>query len=384
MARAIASNALTILIVLLAAAAGMIAWGQRQYAGPGPMGAGICLRVPSGASMKSVSQDLSSLGAISSDTIFRLGVAYSDRGSDLKAGSFLIPAGESMAGIVDAITASGRSTCGTDINYRIGVLTAEMVVRDLDPQTQEYVDLVRYAPATEPTPDALAGIMAEPSTQFRVTLAEGVTSWQVAESLKLAPFLSGEIAAVPSEGALAPDSYEVPRNTDREAILTRMEQRQAAILSDLWAARQDGLPLETPEEALTLASIVEKETAVPEERGTVASVFVNRLEQGMRLQTDPTVIYGVTEGKGSLGRGLRQSELRRATPYNTYVIAGLPPTPIANPGRDSIRAALNPEQTDYVFFVADGSGGHAFAETLDEHNENVRRWRAIEAERASE
>ena len=133
-----------------------------------------------------------------------------------------------------------------------------------------------------------------------------------------------------------------------------------------------------------MASIVEKETGVAEERRQVASVFVNRLNQGMRLQTDPTVIYGVTNGQGALGRGLRQSELRRETPYNTYVIEGLPPTPIANPGKAAIEAAMNPDTTDYIFFVADGTGGHAFAETLDEHNRNVAKWREIEAERANQ
>ena len=163
-----------------------------------------------------------------------------------------------------------------------------------------------------------------------------------------------------------------------------MEENQAQILAELWQARAEGLPFDTPEEAMVLASIVEKETGVPEERRQVASVFVNRLERGIRLQTDPTVIYGVTNGQGALGRGLRQSELRRETPYNTYVIDGLPPTPIANPGRASIEAALNPDATDYLYFVADGTGGHAFAETLAEHNENVARWRAIEAERAKQ
>jgi UPF0755 protein len=146
----------------------------------------------------------------------------------------------------------------------------------------------------------------------------------------------------------------------------------------------DGLPIETPEEALVLASIIEKETSVPEERRRVAAVFVNRLRQGMRLQTDPTVIYGVTNGQGVLGRGLRQSELQRETPWNTYVISGLPPTPIANPGLDSLLAALDPEDSDYIFFVADGTGGHAFARTLDEHNRNVAVWRRIERERAAQ
>jgi UPF0755 protein len=160
-----------------------------------------------------------------------------------------------------------------------------------------------------------------------------------------------------------------------------MAARQARTLADLWAGRAEGLPYASPEEALVMASIIEKETGVAEERGQVASVFVNRLRQGMRLQTDPTVIYGVTRGEGVLGRGLRQSELRRATPWNTYVIEGLPPTPIANPGRASIEAALNPDTTPFLFFVADGTGGHAFAETLAAHNENVARWRAIERAR---
>jgi UPF0755 protein len=163
-----------------------------------------------------------------------------------------------------------------------------------------------------------------------------------------------------------------------------MAARQAAVMEELWAQRAEGLPYDTPEEAMIMASIVEKETSVPEERRRVAAVFVNRLQQGMRLQTDPTVIYGVTKGEGVLGRGLRQSELRRETPWNTYVIDGLPPTPIANPGRLSIEAALNPEESDYLYFVADGTGGHAFARTLAEHNENVARWRQIERERGQE
>ena len=151
-----------------------------------------------------------------------------------------------------------------------------------------------------------------------------------------------------------------------------------------WAARAPDLPLASPEELLTLASIVEKETGVAEERPLVASVFVNRLRRGMRLQTDPTVIYGITKGEGTLGRGLRASELATATPYNTYAIAGLPPTPIANPGRAAIEAAANPEESDYLYFVADGTGGHAFARTLDEHNANVAAWRRIEAQRVAE
>jgi UPF0755 protein len=163
-----------------------------------------------------------------------------------------------------------------------------------------------------------------------------------------------------------------------------MEDAQSIRLQEAWENRADDAPVETPEEALILASIIEKETGVAEERPLVASVFANRLRQGIKLQTDPTVIYGITKGEGVLGRGIRQSELRRETPWNTYVIDGLPPTPIANPGKAAIEAALNPDESDYIFFVADGTGGHAFAVTLDEHNANVARWRKIEAERANQ
>jgi len=157
-----------------------------------------------------------------------------------------------------------------------------------------------------------------------------------------------------------------------------MEAKQTKILDDAWAGRDEGLPLKTPQDALILASIIEKETGVADERRTIAQVFINRLEKGIRLQTDPSVIYGVTKGEGPLGRGLRVSELKKETPWNTYVIDGLPKTPICNPGKASIEAAVHPDGSKYLYFVADGSGGHAFAETLAEHNKNVAKWRAIE------
>ena len=193
--------------------------------------------------------------------------------------------------------------------------------------------------------------------------------------------LTGEPGERPAEGLLAPDSYEVTPGTTRLSLLEEMQARQQTRLTDAWLTREDGLPISSPMELLTLASIIEKETAVAEERGQVASVFVNRLNQGIRLQTDPTVIYGITRGQGTLGRGIRQSELRRETPWNTYVIDGLPPTPIANPGLAALEAAANPDETAYIFFVADGTGGHAFAETLAEHNRNVAAWREIERSR---
>jgi UPF0755 protein len=382
--RSLASNALTLFVVILAALAGLIAWGQRQYTAPGPLAEAICFEVPRGATMARVSAELEAQGAISNAAIFRIGADYEERSESLKFGSYLIQPGASMQEIVAAMTVAGRSTCGVEVNFRIGVTAAEVVVRELDPATNRFEERLKFAPGVDETPPDYAALTAGADVRFRVTLAEGVTSWQVVEELGQADFLTGEIAALPPEGSLAPDSYEVERGTDRGQLIAEMQARQRRIIDELWPARAAGLPFDTLEEALILASIVEKETGIAEERPLVASVFVNRLRTGMRLQTDPTVIYGITQGRGVLGRGLRQSELRAETPYNTYVIDGLPPTPIANPGRLSIAAALNPAETDYLFFVADGSGGHAFAATLEEHNRNVARWRAIEAERAAQ
>jgi UPF0755 protein len=334
--------------------------------------------------MGAVSRDLVEQGALSNGALFRMGADYAKKSGQLKAGNFLIQPETSMEAIIETITRSGRSTCGTELNYRIGVLRPSVVVREFDPATGRYEDVMSFVPGQEDAPPDYEAVAAAPDVRFRVTLSEGVTSWEVVEALKAASFLEGALDAVPAEGSLAPDSYEVRRGDDRAELIAQMESRQTRILADLWAARQQDVPLQSPQEALVLASIVEKETAVAEERGQVASVFVNRLNQGIRLQTDPTVIYGITNGQGTLGRGLRRSELRGATPYNTYVIDGLPPTPIANPGVESIRAALNPDDTDFLFFVADGTGGHAFARTLAEHNSNVAKWRAIERARAQE
>ena len=382
--RSIASNALTLFVVLLVALAGLLAWGREEFAGPGPLEQSICFRVERGASLSAVSRALEEQGAVSDARIFRIGADYSGKADGLKFGSYLVLPGQSMAQILDSLTAGGLSTCGREVNFRISVASAEVVLRELDPATNRYVEVVAFDPATAAAPAEYLDVAEADDIRWRVTLAEGVTSWQVVEALKRAEFLTGEVAEVPPEGTLAPDSYEVERGADRAGLLALMAERQAATLAERWATRAEGLPYETPEEALIMASIVEKETGVAEERRQVAGVFVNRLRLGMRLQTDPTVIYGVTRGEGVLGRGLRQSELRRETPWNTYVIDGLPPTPIANPGRLSIEAALNPDTTEYLYFVADGTGGHAFARTLEEHNENVARWRAIERERGEE
>ncbi len=381
--RSIASNALTFLVVALFLFGGALLWAQNEYNAQGPLEAPICLEVPRGSNMRGVSADLAEDRAVSSPLIFRLGADYTDKTQELKAGSFLVPEGASMAEIVDIVTRGGASTCGTEVVYRIGITRATVQVREIDPATGRYEERANFDPAEGAAPEIYAEVKQAGDTRYRIALAEGVTSWQVVEELKQIDVLAGEVD-VPAEGSLAPDSYEIAPEDTRASVVERMQQRQEVILAQAWANRASGLPLESPREALILASIIEKETGGPEERRDVASVFVNRLEKGMRLQTDPTVIYGITEGQGVLGRGLRQSELRRETPWNTYVINGLPPTPIANPGRASIEAALDPAETDYIYFVArtlDPRDGHNFAVTLDEHNENVAAYRALEAQR---
>ncbi len=377
--RSIASNALTLFIVILIAMAAVVAWGRNEFIAAGPLPDAICLEVERGASLSAVSRNLEERGAITDARIFRIGAEYADRAGDLKFGSYMVPAKASMSQVLEAITASGKSTCGRDLNYRIGITKADVVLSALDLTSNSYTEVARFDAGVDPLPPEYLEVSDDPALVFRITVAEGVTSWQIVDALKKADFLQGPLETVPPEGSLAPGSYEVERGAERGTLITQMTEKQSAILADAWASRAEGLPYDTPEEALIMASIVEKETGIAEERARVASVFINRLQQGMRLQTDPTVIYGITKGEGVLGRGLRQSELRRETPYNTYVIDGLPPTPIANPGAEAIKAAVNPDQTDYLFFVADGSGGHAFATTLEEHNANVAAWRKIEA-----
>ncbi len=378
--RSVASNALTLFIVLLVVASGLLAWGRQAYTGPGPLAEAICFEVEKGASLGQVSRGLQSEGAVSDARIFRMGANYSAKAGALKFGSYLLTPKASMEQVLAALTEGGQSTCGREVNFRISVASAEVVLRELDPATSRYVEVVKFDPAVDAVPVQYLDVAEASDLRWRVTLAEGVTSWQVIDALKRADFLEGTIDAVPPEGSLSPDSYEVDRGSARADLIKAMTERQAATLAELWDDRAEGLPYDTPQEALIMASIVEKETGIPQERKQVASVFINRLREGMKLQTDPTVIYGLTKGEGLLGRGLRQSELRRETPWNTYVIDGLPPTPIANPGRLSIEAALNPDTTPFIFFVADGSGGHAFAETLAQHNENVAKWREIEAQ----
>jgi len=212
----------------------------------------------------------------------------------------------------------------------------------------------------------------------RVTLAEGLTSQEMMALLGEAEGLEGEVADTPPDGSLLPDTYHYSLGDERGEIVERMTKAMETVLASLWEQRAPDLPITSPEEAVILASIVEKETAVPEERARVAAVFVNRLRKGMRLESDPTVVYGLTGGTGPLGRRLYRNDLKKDHAYNTYRINGLPPGPICNPGREALAAVMNPMATDEFYFVADGSGGHVFAKTLDEHNSNVAAWRKIQ------
>lgn len=383
--RHVAANGLSFLIVALFLLAGAVAWGTRQYSAPGPLAAAICLEVPAGAANTDVlTETLLEKGAISSGFIYETGARYSDKSGEIKFGRFRVPQAASMEDIVDIVTRGGRNTCGAEVIYRVGINQTVVDLRELDPATNEFVDLDSFIVAEEEPPVTYHELKADGSATYRIVVAEGATSWQIANALGEIDVLRADVTEAPAEGSLAPLDYDINDGDTVSSVLARMQEKQAEILAQAWENRADGLPLETPEEALILASIIEKETGLAEERRQVASVFVNRLNRGMRLQTDPTVIYGITRGEGVLGRGLRQSELRGATPWNTYVIEGLPPTPIANPGQAAIEAALNPDTTEYIFFVADGTGGHAFATNLEDHNRNVARWRAIEAQREND
>jgi UPF0755 protein len=280
--------------------------------------------LPAGAGLAGLGRDLARAGVVRSQTGFMLAAVFTGAAHRLKAGEYRFQARESLADVVSAI-ARGQ------------------VVRHF------------------------------------VTVPEGLTSRDAAAILLRADYLSGP-APPPAEGSLLPETYEVRRGEPRLAVLRRMAEARDRLLDALWAARSPGLPFTSKEQAVTLASVVEKETAVPAERPKVAAVFINRLKRGMRLESDPTVIYGVSGGV-PLGHGLRVSELASPNPYNTYRVAGLPPTPIDNPGRASLAAALSPTPSADLYFVADGTGGHAFADTFEAHQRNVARWRAIEQAR---
>jgi UPF0755 protein len=314
------SGALTVLVVALL----LVAGAAFVLLGPGPASKDTTVILRRGAGMSEMAVQLKRAHVVSSSAVFRVAAELSGADHRLKAGEYAFKAHSSIADVL-ALIASGK------------------VVRHF------------------------------------VTLPEGRTSAQMIAALRNDPVLTGDVA-VPPEGSLLPDTYEVTRGEPRAEVVRRMRAARDAVLADLWSHRPQGLPYKSPEEAVTMASIVEKETALGSERPKVAAVYVNRLRKGMKLDADPTTIYGVSKGE-PLGRGLRQSELAAANPYNTYVVAGLPPTPIANAGRASLEAALNPAATQDLYFVANGTGGSSFAATYEDHSKNVAKWREVEAKR---
>ena len=318
------SAAATFLVILLLA----VVWALWSYNGPGPAaktGEATTVILRRGAGLPEIASSLERAGVVRSGSIFIAAAQITRAARDLKAGEYEIPSRASASAVLAKIRSG---------------------------------EVVRH----------------------QVTIPEGITSDMAVEILTANPVLAGE-APTPPEGAILPETYDVQRGEDRAAVLRRMMDARDKVLGQLWAKRQAGLPFTSPEQAVILASIVEKETGLASERPRIAAVFLNRLAQGMRLESDPTIIYGLTRGR-PLGRGIRLSELNGETPYNTYRIDGMPPTPIANPGRAALAAVLDPPKTDDLFFVADGTGGHVFAATFEQHKANVAKWRAVERNRA--
>lgn len=319
----LASGFTTVVTLFLLAILGA-AWAYNAPGPPARKGAETTVVLRKGAGLSEISGQLERAGVVRSAALFLAGAQLSGAARGLKAGEYAFPSRSSLSSVMGKI--------------RDG-------------------DIVHH----------------------HVTIAEGLTSAQAADIIGKSEVLTGS-APTPPEGALLPETYEVIRGDDRGAVMDRMMTARDRLLAQLWAKRKPDLPFETPEQAVTLASIVEKETALASERPQVAAVYINRLRRGMPLQADPTVVYGVNGGE-PLGRGLLMSELQADNPYNTYLNPGLPPTPIGNPGRASLAAVLDPPSTRDLYFVADGTGGHVFAETYDEHEKNVARWREIERQR---
>ncbi|WP_426028628.1 endolytic transglycosylase MltG [Brevundimonas sp. TWP2-3-4b2] len=319
--------AATATLSLFVIAALVAAWSVFYAPGPSAReGQATIVTLPSGAGVSAIAATLKSAGVIRSTDMFKAAATLTGADRKLRAGEYEVPSKASLRSVL--------------------VLLVEGKV-------------VRHY----------------------VTLPEGWSSAQAVDILNNQPILTGTVADTPDEGSLWPDTYEVSRGETRASVIARMSRARDENLARLWAARSPATVVRTPDEAMVLASIVEKETGLAAERPRVAAIFTNRLRAGMRLESDPTIVYGITRGR-PLGRGIRRSELDRATVWNTYQIDGLPPTPIANPGRDAIAAVLNPPRTDELFFVADGTGGHVFARTYQEHLANVARWREIERRKA--
>ncbi|MDI6625467.1 MAG: endolytic transglycosylase MltG, partial [Brevundimonas sp.] len=320
-ATALLAASATFSLFLIAAI--VAAWSVFYAPGPEARGGAetTIVTLPSGAGVSAIAANLKAAGVIRSTDMFKVAATLTGADRKLRAGEYEVPSKASLRSVL-VLLVEGR--------------------------------VVRHY----------------------VTLPEGWSSAQAVDILMRQPLLTGDIPTTPEEGSLWPDTYEISRGDTRASVIARMTKAQADNLARLWAARSPRTVVKSPEEAVILASIVEKETAVAAERPRVAAVFSNRLRIGMRLESDPTIVYGITQGR-PLGRGIRRSELDRRTEWNTYQIDGLPPTPIANPGGEALAAVLNPPASDELFFVADGSGGHAFARTYEEHLANVARWREI-------
>lgn len=301
-------------------------WGMREYRAPGPLGHEATFVVARGQGVADIARGLEAEGMIGNALIFRGAARITGADKTIHAGEYIVPASASVETILERM-AKGQVV------------------------------------------------------QRSVTVREGLTSWQVMNILGEAEGLEGEVAVPPDEGTLLPETYNFLLADTRDAMVARMQEAMDKTLAELWPGRSENLPVMSEREAVTLASIVEKETGVAAERARIAGVFVNRLRLGMPLQSDPTVIYAMTggmlkdEGQGPIGRRLLRADLQFESPYNTYKYPGLPPGPIANPGRAAIEAVLHPEAHEYLYFVADGTGGHVFAKTLDEHNANAAKWR---------
>jgi UPF0755 protein len=318
------TSAIITLLVLGLIALLVSVWAYESAGPKARAGAATTVILRKGAGVSEVASDLVQAGVVRSAALFIAAAEITRAAPRLKAGEYAFPSEASLAQVIRKI--------------RTG-------------------DIVHH----------------------RITIAEGLTSQQAVDLINASDVLVGQIPT-PPEGSILPETYDVTRGEQRAAVLQKMMDARDRVVSELWAHHKPGLPYQTVDQAVTLASIVEKETALPGERPRVAAVYVNRLRQGMKLQADPTIIYGINGGL-PLGRGIRESELLAPTPYNTYVITGLPPGPIGNPGRASLAAAMDPPDTNELYFVADGSGGHAFAATYEEQAKNVARWRQIESDR---
>lgn len=297
----------------------------------------------------------------------------------IKRGNFYIPPNSSMSEIAKTITQDTGVMCGNEIVFRAGITKPKVMVRKLNPRTLRFSTIDEFI-IGEDEPANFSKMVSDPTTSLRIGFAAGISSWRAISAVHSLRFLKGDVPLfqLELEGSLAPNSYRFEYNDTKNKILEEMSLRQISILDQAWQSRDKDLPLSNKNELLILASIIEKETGKAEEYKLISSVFVNRLINDMHLQSDPTVIYGITRGVHALGRGLRQSELKSDTPWNTFTRKGLPKTPICNPSEEAINAASRPAKTDYLFFVSDGAGGHNFAASLREHNKNVEKWRALQ------